>query len=167
MIHHYYPMTGPQPIVLPFGRTDRKFMAGPVRFSQAWMWTVCLTSHVAIPTTIHYPIQDFSVPTDLLGLEDALRRTTYALMRKEPVYVGCAGGVGRTGLFLSCLLKVLHPDCTDPVRWLRKIYWPHAVETPSQEKFIADWVPSRSLQLTSLVAGTAAPLFSWRKGMFR
>lgn len=164
--HYHAPMVGPQPIVFPFGRTDRKFMAGPVRFAQPWMWTVCLATYIAVPAKVAYQIRDFSVPDDIDGFNLALERTIWALMRKKPVYVGCAGGMGRTGLYLACLRKALTPVETDPVAWVRKNYWPHAVETKEQERFVANWIPSPRLQLISLTAQVLAPAFNWRRGMF-
>ena len=141
-------------------------MAGPVRFAQPWMWTVCLATHVAVPAKVAYQIRDFSVPDDIDGFNLALERTIWALMKKNPVFVGCAGGMGRTGLFLSCLRKTLTPTESDPVAWVRKNYWPHAVETQEQERFVALWVPSPRLQLISLAAQAFAPVFGWRRGMF-
>ena len=81
--------------------------------------------HISVPT------EDFSIPSveDMqLGLMEA-----YDYMAKgNDLYVGCMGGIGRTGLFMGCIAKLMQ-DCGnvgfqkslntgDPVRWVRENY---------------------------------------------
>lgn len=86
-----------------------------------------------IPTAYHFPIKDFSVPSD----EDMVAAVRWAYMRLregKTVYVGCLGGIGRTGTFLACL--ALLDGKKEPVLWVRDHYLPHAVETPEQMAFV-------------------------------
>jgi len=55
-----------------------------------------------------------------------------ALEAGKKVLVFCAGGHGRTGTFLACLLALLEPEIEDPVAEIRRRYCLKAVETPEQ-----------------------------------
>jgi hypothetical protein len=91
---------------------------------------------------VWFPIEDFHTPgydpeaTTELNL--ALRETFMALLDGREVYVGCMGGLGRTGLFMALLVKVA-ADRRNPVAFLRENYVRRAVETPEQEAFVADF----------------------------
>lgn len=109
--------------------------------------TINLMAEHPLPCDIHVPIVDYSVPENPLDLVHAFDRI---LEDNRDVYVGCFGGIGRTGLFMSCFLKYLgHPN---PLAHVREHYNPHAVETPDQERFlenfhfIAPLSPSRPLR---------------------
>lgn len=57
---------------------------------------------------INIPVKDFSVPPDTgLVMRSAVRVLNGIFLDEEAWYVGCMGGVGRTGLFLSVLTKLL------------------------------------------------------------
>ena len=100
---------------------------------------VCVRAENVNPGSydVHLPIRDFSVPTDMFRVEMAVRDTLRAAIRGKPVYVGCMGGWGRTGLFLALLAKAAGVD--DPVAYVRKYYTPRAVETRAQEQFVKDF----------------------------
>lgn len=80
------------------------------------------------------PIEDFkTVPeahweTWIKSLE-IVRSTVEGGQR---VLVFCAGGHGRTGLFLASLLALMEPGVNDPVREIRRRYCEKAVETMDQ-----------------------------------
>ena len=83
------------------------------------------------------PSVDFGVPTDedmLKGVEAAI----IAAFNGQPVFAGCMGGIGRTGTFLSVVLKVLQPDlpASQIVSTIRQVYLSHAVETKGQKELI-------------------------------
>lgn len=91
-------------------------------------------------------IPDFSVPE--------VRNATFMLawvlfesiVRKRPVYVGCMGGTGRTGLILALLIKICYGETTNPLVNVRAQYRSSAVETQEQEEFLSDF-PVRNLKL--------------------
>lgn len=85
------------------------------------------------------PVQDFRVPSkDTYYLVDkAIRAILKASLEGIPVYVGCYGGVGRTGLLLSILAKVA--GANNPIAHVRKFYSEKAVETPEQETFVRNF----------------------------
>lgn len=61
-----------------------------------------------------------------------------ALIRGERLYVGCMGGTGRTGTFLS-ILAAQHPGMLgeDAIAYVRMTYRSGAVETEEQEAQVA------------------------------
>jgi len=88
------------------------------------------------PHDIAVDTADYSVPTQKamqLGIMQAIDR----LKKGESLYVGCWGGIGRTGLFMACLAKA--SGAREPVQWVRDHYNAHAVETPQQMKFVDDF----------------------------
>jgi len=84
---------------------------------------------------VHLPIRDFSVPEDDAAVEQALKESFEAALQGKPVYVGCMGGYGRTGLFLALLAKTAGVPA--PVAWVRENYHRRAVETENQEAYVA------------------------------
>lgn len=95
---------------------------------------VCLTEHGSQAADVHVPIQDFRTPQFYEQVTGAIIEILrYALDGKE-VYVGCAGGWGRTGLFLAILAKAVGIE--DPIGYVRSNYTDKAVETKAQEQYV-------------------------------
>ena len=92
---------------------------------------------------IWVPIPDFQVPSErqLAQVENALERAFAAALDGKRVYVGCAGGYGRTGLFLALMAKVA--GVKDPVAYVRLHYNSHAVETRDQQRYVNSFDVSR------------------------
>lgn len=86
-----------------------------------------------LPHDVLLPIEDFSVPKPGEALE-ALETVVDYVLRRRKVYVGCMAGRGRTGLFLALLAKAF--GHADPVAYVRKHYYAHAVETSGQKDFV-------------------------------
>jgi hypothetical protein len=96
--------------------------------------------------------EDFNVPT-----QEAMQKGIEAALREfhagNDVYVGCMGGIGRTGLFMGCMAKVMGrldelafgviPE--DPVKFVRANFKPHAIETDEQKAFVRDFDPAPAL----------------------
>jgi protein-tyrosine phosphatase len=57
----------------------------------------------------------------------------------ERVEIACAGGRGRTGTALACLAILDGVPGTEAVAFVREHYNPHAVETPGQRRYVAQW----------------------------
>lgn len=100
---------------------------------------VCVRAERAPPGRydVHLPIPDFSVPTDTKRVEIALYETFTAALDGHPIYVGCMGGWGRTGLFLALMAKVA--GYADPVLYVRENYSEKAVETIAQAKYVENF----------------------------
>jgi len=83
--------------------------------------------------TIFVPTRDFSIPLMRL-FRKGLMQSIAQMAIGNQLYVGCMGGIGRTGLFLAGLAKIMGVE--DPVGYVREHYIPHAVETEAQKDFI-------------------------------
>lgn len=90
---------------------------------------------------VHLPIRDFDVPRSADTVELALLAAFRAALLNRPVWVGCMGGWGRTGLFLALMAKVA--GCAEPVDFVRKEYTPRAVETREQLAYVQAFDVSR------------------------
>jgi protein-tyrosine phosphatase len=92
---------------------------------------------------VHLPIPDYEPPSDRDALVAAIEVAAGHLRAGEGVLVHCAAGIGRTGLFLACLIGRLStlagPDC---VRWVRARV-SGAVETDEQRAFVDGFVGRR------------------------
>ena len=104
-------------------------------------------------------IPDFSVPRSLPEFNGALLTAITELQSGDPVWVGCMGGFGRTGMFMSALLQIEELQAIRS-RWTSKIpfiyrrrvkgiaaralhrvrseYCDRAVETKEQERWMEE-----------------------------
>jgi hypothetical protein len=115
-----------------------EFHGGPYTNVPSGAFGVCLREHLPSKTTnVWLPIDDFSVPKDIEATEEALKKTLQASLEGKVVYVGCMGGWGRTGLFLSLIAKACGEP--QPVFYVRKHYTEKAVETPEQGDFVKNF----------------------------
>lgn len=119
--------------------------------------SVKMAAEVDHPHDISIPTRDFSVPPQK-DMEHGIAKALKAILDGNDLYVGCMGGIGRTGLFMACLAKVMRDyapgtnaldlTATDadkfrttnpPVLYVRKHYLSHAVETQKQQDFVDDF----------------------------
>jgi protein-tyrosine phosphatase len=104
-------------------------------------YSVNLMKEHPLPCTYHLPIMDFSVPDDKAKLNEAIINIIQEMIeKKNTVYMGCFGGVGRTGLVLACIAKSLGIE--NPISYVRENYSPRSVETDEQSQFVLDFNPS-------------------------
>jgi hypothetical protein len=90
-----------------------------------------------------------------LTLTEAWRRAV-----AERVEIACTGGHGRTGTALACLAILDGVPSTEAVAFVREHYDPHAVETPGQRRYVAQWQGARSKSQQTLSAWLPAQLGS-------
>lgn len=115
-------------------------MAGPTRdLPDDRALIRCAVEIPVPPERVAYDVatKDFTpFDDDILLME--LPRIRQSLLDGESLYVGCMGGVGRTGTLLSILVG-LHPalSARDAIAYVRKIYDARSVETPAQEQQVA------------------------------
>jgi hypothetical protein len=109
---------------------------GPYFHCPPTFFGVKVAREIDMPCDINLPIPDFSIPDEKLA-KRALLQCIRALQQPQPIYVGCWGGKGRTGLFLALLAKV--SGIQNPVDYVRSSFHPHAVETDEQKKFVEDF----------------------------
>lgn len=123
---------------LPLSLGDHKFIVygGPYRQKPAEFIGVRMAAEIDMPAEIVVPTEDFQVPP-LEEVRDGLDEAVSRILLGQPLYVGCMGGIGRTGLFMALLAKAFGEQ--DPVTYVRAHYLAHAVETMGQRKYIADF----------------------------
>lgn len=126
---------------------NTKVYGGPYRSVPVDYWGVKMAAEITHPHMVSVPTKDFCVP-EVSDLKAGIVKALMAMMNEEDVYVGCMGGIGRTGIFLAALAKVQieyrrtkhrKGRGDDPVSYVREHFIPHAVETKEQEQFIADF----------------------------
>lgn len=143
-----------------FGLGKVKVYGGPYREKPLDAFGVNMAKELShLPSDVRVPTKDFDVPNKaelMAGLTKALE----AIGRKEAVYVGCMGGVGRTGLFMSVLAKALGEG--NPVSFVRSQYNAHAVETEQQKKYVTAF-DVEPLKLIALKAKVARAARFWKK----
>lgn len=94
---------------------------------------VKMAEEINRPCDINIPTRDFSVPK-VEHMTDGLRQGVQLIAQGKPLYVGCMGGIGRTGLYLAILAKAW--GINDPVAFVRSTYFSHAVETEQQRQYV-------------------------------
>lgn len=146
------------------GKSSRRVHAGPYRDRPTTHLGVKMAEEIKSPCDISIPTEDFSVPTQQM-MEEGIRQVLKPLALGEPIYVGCMGGIGRTGLFLACLAKTL--GAHRPVHYVRSHYEPHAVETRQQRDFVEEF---NELKFNRLLpryrfAARVVDLMPWSKGL--
>ena len=97
------------------------------------------------------PIMDFSVPKRAL-MRRILDTLQAALQAKQPIYLHCHGGIGRTGTVVGCWL--IEQGCTPEQalallarKWQvmeKRVRAPASPETDEQRDFILNWTPGAS-----------------------
>ena len=89
---------------------------------------------------IHFPSDDYSVPSDTSSVELLANKINKAL-KEGNVFMHCMGGKGRTGTIAACLkitndLSVKTAD--EAIKYTRRLI-PHSIEIMEQEKFVAEY----------------------------
>jgi len=103
---------------------------------------VCMAKEWAdLPSDVFVPTVDFSTPP-IEPFQEAIDAGLEAMFKRQHVYAGCMGGIGRTGFYIACILKILEPK-VDPIENVRARFKSHAVETSAQEKFVRDFDTSK------------------------
>jgi len=106
---------------------------GPFHECPPNMQGVKMAKEIKQACAVDIPTADFQTP-DRLVLYRGLHKALDLVLAGEPLYVGCMGGKGRTGLFLAVLVKAF--GVKKPVEFVRANYYAHAVETDEQMAFV-------------------------------
>ncbi len=131
---------------MPFqlGTLKSQIAGGPYSLKPHGYVGVKMAAESHLPCEINVPTVDFEVP-EVAMFKRGLMKGIMAIASGSQIYVGCMGGIGRTGLYMAGMAKVmseyrkkLHRPQFDPVLYVRGEYLPHAVETSEQKQFIAD-----------------------------
>jgi hypothetical protein len=118
---------------------------GPYYDCPRYMFGVKMAEEIRAPNQVSVPTRDFGVPKTS-ALDNGVKLTVQAVLSGQQVYVGCMGGKGRTGLFLAVLAKAF--GVKNPVEYVRKHYYEHAVETKEQYAFVTHYQVPRQVLLS-------------------
>lgn len=87
---------------------------------------------------IYFPIEDFGVPTDLKGLNEALNAAIAQALTGKHIAVHCLAGLGRTGMFLALMARrLLRVNGRRAIEYVRE-YLPGAVQTEEQTQLVIE-----------------------------
>ncbi len=89
---------------------------------------------------VHIPVPDFTAPTQA-QIVAAMAAVDHFAAEGRAVLFHCAGGKGRTGTMLACVLVRAGQSAADAIAAVR-IARPHSVETSEQEAAIAQYAAS-------------------------
>jgi protein-tyrosine phosphatase len=90
-----------------------------------------------------HPIQDFGHPTDAEAFAALVVDVTVALRDGERVMIHCAGGIGRTGLVASCVLRALGVEYEAAVATVRAAG--SHTENTQQKAFVREFSPEQAI----------------------
>lgn len=133
------------------GKIKDLIWGGPYFDRPRNMLGVKMAEEIDLMCHIDIPTKDFGVPS-MLTMTHGVNEAVACLSQGKELYVGCMGGIGRTGLFMACMLKTAHERKWGSTwrrffrRWfepnisyveeVRKQYHPYAVETEQQRDFV-------------------------------
>ncbi len=81
--------------------------------------------------------ENLGLPHDFEVAAVAIRSAYERARRGELVEIGCQAGIGRTGTVIACMAILAGVAPTQAVAWVRANYLVRAVETRSQEWWVA------------------------------
>ena len=133
------------------GREPTIIHGGPYTKKPEEHYGVKMAVEINKPCDVDIPVEDFSRPNEAELIAGLLETVTLLHKGDKPLYVGCMGGTGRTGLFLAALVKAAQPrpyfrifgglfwnasNGNRAIDYVRSNYKSHAIETAQQEDFI-------------------------------
>jgi hypothetical protein len=154
---------------LRLGAIKADILGGPYRKKPSHYYGIKMAEEINADCVISIPTRDFSVPDSGRLLAGLYSGITLA-QQGAPLWVGCMGGIGRTGLYFAALAKVMagyqrlmkHRPI-DPISYVRATYHNHAVETQQQMQWVADLDVSAVVQWVAHLQGYRAP---WYRRLF-
>jgi hypothetical protein len=129
---------------LRLGNIKADLVGGPYKKKPANFYGIKMAEEIDRDCVISIPTADYCVP-DTGRLLAGLYCGISLAQQQIPIWVGCMGGIGRTGLYFATLAKVMaryqkltkHKVTIDPIKYTRKHFLAHAVETDQQINYIA------------------------------
>lgn len=107
---------------------------GPYARKPRGMFGIRMAKEINLPAAAVVECKDFGTPDPVQTIA-ALNKCLDLMIEGHPVYVGCMGGIGRTGTFLALLAKLWQVK-GDPIHYVRCNYLVTAVETRDQANFV-------------------------------
>lgn len=139
----------PRVVTIRYRNRPLHFIAGPYVERIPGTLGMKLAGEINLPCDIDMPTKDFGVWKHR-EFEDGLIKAITLAMAGELVYIGCMAGQGRTGTVVAALFRTLANSTEDPIKWTRRTYNPHAVETAEQAALVRSFDVQRIHDLLSL-----------------
>lgn len=123
-------------IMLPNFDNNHQFFGGSYYLNGVSFpgFRVNLMAEHLLESDLSVPIDDFSVPSNEGNFIISMATIAHKLLLNQPVFVGCYGGRGRTGLALASLAHLTGEP--DPIVWLQSNYLLDSPETNQQKEFV-------------------------------
>jgi hypothetical protein len=122
---------------------------GPYRHRPSSFIGVKMAAEIDLPCDVDIPTIDFSIP-DPEVMRKGLLRSLWYLLNYKCLYVGCMGGIGRTGLFMALMARLLlNCDGDTAIAHVRKQYNRSAVETDEQREYVSEFEFPWTLRLVA------------------
>lgn len=155
---------------LRIGSIKADIVGGPYNSKPPQFYGIKMAEEISRDCVISIPTRDFNVP-DRGRLLAGLYAGISLAQQGCPLWVGCMGGIGRTGLYLAALAKVMagYQRLTkkrpiDPIQYVRATYYAHAVETDQQVRWVYDLDVYDVVQWVAVLQGYRSP---WYRRLFR
>lgn len=153
-------------------------MGGPYREKPTGIKGVKLAPEINAGCNVILDIPDFGIPT-IHAVDDAVYQSLKILCNEGEIYIGCMGGIGRTGMFMAILIKTIgtlnmqaeektwwykikqffgtrpseYLGMRDfPVQFVRDEYLSTAVETDEQYSFVSRYDPEEMLDIRDRIS---------------
>lgn len=137
-------------ILFRLGNVEGRIYGGPYLSKPEDLFGVKMAAEIDRPCTVDIPTEDFHVP-DTEDLKLGMIHAAILLKNYGRVYAGCWGGIGRTGLFMAAMAKMMETSelvdvpnkleaqgLSPAVAYVRQHYKGHAVETRQQLQYLND-----------------------------
>ena len=155
---------------LRLGTIHADILGGPYMQKPKGFYGIKMAEEISRDCVISIPTRDFDVP-DRGRLFAGLYAGISLAQQGVPLWVGCMGGIGRTGLYFGALSKVMsgYQKLTkhkpiDPITYVRSTYYSHAVETEQQVQWVTDLDVSAVVDWVAHLQGYRPP---WYRRVFR
>jgi hypothetical protein len=151
---------------LKLGKIQSYLVGGPYKQKPDHFYGIKMAEEIDRDCVISIPTRDYDVP-DKGRLVAGLYCGIALAQQQVPIWVGCMGGVGRTGLYFAALAKVMaryqkltkHKVTIDPILYTREMYLAHAVETKEQMQWIANLDIDAVAEWAVAISGYRAPWY--------
>lgn len=151
---------------LRLGSIKADIVGGPYNQKPPYFYGIKMAEEIQRDCVISIPTRDYHVP-DTGRLLAGLYAGISLAQQGVPLWVGCMGGIGRTGLYFAALAKVMaryqkltkHKVTIDPIAYTRSQYLAHAVETDEQMRWVADLDVGAVAQWAVYISGYRAPWY--------
>jgi hypothetical protein len=150
---------------LRLGNIQADILGGPYANKPDDHYGIKMAVEIKDDCVISIPTCDFDTP-DMGRFVAGLYCGITLAQQRVPIWVGCRGGIGRTGLYFAGLAKVmseyrklLKKKAFDPIWYIRATYLSHAVETAGQKKFITELNAVDIAKWAMAVQGYRVPWF--------